>query len=116
MDLKSLLREQIERESSYLKDQEVGTDEYNSSMDRLSTLEDKLADLEQSESDAARKDKQMAEDRKDRLIKNSIEGAKTVGSFVLPIIGLVAITAFEKGDTFTTSLRGFVNCFIPKKL
>ena len=105
MDLKTLLREQIEREVQHIAELEVGTQEYNESMSRLNVLEDKLAELEKCDMD-----------RKDRKVKNIIEGVKTGGSIVLPIIGLVAITAFEKSETFTTSLRGIVNCFIPKKL
>jgi hypothetical protein len=104
MDLKTLLREQIERESAYLSKQEVGTEEYCKSQERLNNLEEKMADYVKFE-----------DNRKDRTVKNVIEGAKTVGGIVLPVIGLVAITAFEKNDSFTTSLRGFVNCFIPKK-
>ena len=104
MDLKTLLREQIERESEHLSKLEVGTEEYCKSQDRLNILEDKMTDLVKFD-----------DTKKDRTIKNVIEGVKTAGGIVLPVIGLVAITAFEKNDSFTTSLRGFVNCFIPKK-
>ena len=104
MDLKTLLRDQMKRESDHLSKQEVGTDEYCKSLERLNILEEKMADLEKFE-----------DNRKDRTVKNVIEGVKTAGGIVLPVIGLVAITAFEKNDSFTTSLRGFVNCFIPKK-
>lgn len=105
MDLKNLLTDQIERESTHLSGLKVGSEEYVKSMERLNTLEDKLANLDKNDVD-----------RKDRKVKNVIEGVKVGGSIVLPIIGLVAITAFEKSETFTTSLRGIVNCFIPKKL
>lgn len=104
MDLKTLLREQIEREYAHLGKHEPGTEEYCKSQERLNVLEDKMTDLEKFE-----------DNRKDRTVKNVIEGVKTAGGIVLPVIGLVAITAFEKNDTFTTSLKGFVNCFIPKK-
>lgn len=116
MELKELLRGQIEREHTYLSEQSVGSEQYNASMSRLNVLEDKMAELEKSESESARRDKQMEEEKKDRLIKNSLEVAKITTNIVMPVIGLVAITAFERGDTFTTSLRGFINCFIPKKL
>lgn len=105
MNSETLLRERIKREYEYQKEHDVGTDEYNASMSRLNTLEDKLTELENSKSE-----------KNDRIVKNVIEGVKVGSGIVLPIIGLVAITAFEKNDTFTTSLRGFVQCFIPKKL
>lgn len=116
MNLKTLLRDQIEREHAYLIDQAVGSEEYNASMQRLNTLEDKLVDLEHYEADAIRKDKQAEEEKKDRRIRNSIEITKVATGVALPLIGLVAITAFEKDDTFTSALKGYVNCFIPKKL
>lgn len=116
MELKTLLREQIERELKYQRSHEVGTEEYNDSLRRLGTLEDKLAEVEKLESENVRKDVQMKEEKTDRLVKNIIEGVKVGGSIVLPIVGLVAIMAFEKSETFTTSLRGFVNCFLPRKL
>ena len=115
MKLRTLLNEQIERERTYLGDCEVGTEEYNESMKRLNTLDDKLADLEKTEAEAVRKDKQMREDKKDRLVKNVIEGVKVFFGVVTPFIGLVAITAFEKDSTFTSALKGYVNCFVPKK-
>lgn len=104
MDLKTVLREQIERESAHLSKLEVGTEDYCKSLDRLNILEDKMTELTKFE-----------DGKKDRTVKNIIEGVKVAGGIVLPVIGLVAITAFEKEETFTTSLRGFVNCFIPKK-
>lgn len=105
MEQKTLLRERYEREYEYLSKQEVGSDEYNASMSRLNILEDKLNDQER-----------FKKERKDRLFSNINEGVKTASGIVLPLVGLVAITAFEKNDTFTTSLRGIVNCFLPRKL
>ena len=116
MELKALLREQIEREHKYQRACEVGSDEYNESLRRLGTLEDKLADVEKFESESARKDVQMKEEKNDRLVKNIIEGVKVGSGIVLPLVGLVAITAFEKSETFTSSLKGIVSCFLPRKL
>lgn len=116
MELRTLLSEQIERERDYLSYQEVGSDEYNASTRRLGELETKLADLEKTEAEAIRKDKQMAEEKKDRVVKNVLEGVKIASSILLPVIGLVTITAFEKNDTFTSALKGYVNCFLPKKM
>ena len=96
--MNSKLREQVEREYEYLKTQKVGSEEYNKSLDRLMVLEEKLTG------------------RNDTMLKNIFEGVKTASGIVLPLVGLVAIMGFEKSESFTTSLRGFVGYFLPKKL
>lgn len=116
MNLKVLLKEQIEREYTYLMEQGVGTQEYNDSMERLNNLESKMAELEHYDLDAARRDKQFEEERKARKHNLYLEIVKIGTGVGLPLIGLVAITAFEKEDTFTSALKGYVNCFIPKKI
>jgi hypothetical protein len=116
MELRTLLSEQIERERDFIEDCEIGTEEYNDSLKRLGNLEDKLADLEKTEAEAERKEKQMREDKRDRFIKNIFEGTKVFFGVVTPFIGLIAITAFERNDTFTSALKGYVNCFLPKKM
>lgn len=95
---KNLLMECIERENAYLADQEVGSEEYKASLKRLMDLE-----------------KQMSESPKnDRVIRNVIEAVKVGGSIVLPIIGLVCITATEKEYTFTGALKDYTKLFLPK--
>lgn len=115
MDAKNLVFEQIERERSYLEKQEVGTDEYGASLNRLISLEEKLAELEHFESESVRKDEQMNDEKKDKKVKNIIEGCKVVAGVVLPLVGLVCITATEKDTTFTGALRDYTRLFIPKK-
>lgn len=115
MELKNLLRDDIEREHTYMLSQEVGSDEYNASMKRLGELEGKLFDLVQLESENANKTKQMEDEKKDRKIKYIFEGIKTASGIIVPFVGLVGIMAFEKEQTFTSALRDYVKCFIPKK-
>lgn len=54
-------------------------------------------------------------EEKDRLIRNVLEGIKIGSGIVLPIIGLITITAVEKDITFTGSLREYTRYFLPKK-
>lgn len=115
MRTKSTLIELIEREEKFCKEQNVGSIEYKDSFYRLLDLKKELESLDNSEFEHERKEREMKENKKDRMIKNGIEIAKVGTSFVLPLIGYVAITAFEKEDTFTSSLKGLINCFIPKK-
>ena len=116
MDTKKMLKEQLEREYEYQRNHEVGTEEYNASLGRLTTLQTRLTAIEESERDAAIKEQTVKEDKKDRVIKNVLEGIKTTSGIVLPIIGLVVITAVEKETTFTGSLKDITKLFLPKKL
>lgn len=126
---KTLLLNLIEREQNYFDSQESGSEEYVSSQKRLMNLKSQLTDLEKTETEleTAReklditkaelevtKDASVKED-KDRLIRNVLEGVKVGSGIVLPIIGLVAITAVEKDTTFTGSLREYTRYFLPKK-
>ena len=126
---KTLLLNLIEREQNYFDSQESGSEEYVSSQKRLMNLKSQLTDLEKTETEleTAReklditkaelevtKDASVKED-KDRLIRNILEGVKVGSGIVLPIIGLVAITAVEKDTTFTGSLREYTRYFLPKK-
>lgn len=105
MYLQELLREQIERERGHLEGLTVGSEDYEKSFARLVELEDRMADWEKHQ-----------EGKKDRTVKNVIEGVKVAGGIMLPLVGYVAVTAFEKNETFTSALKGVVNCFIPKKM
>lgn len=116
MELKTYLCEDIKRERSYLHEQEVGSEEYNASLKRLSDLEGKLFDLEKFESETAKKDEQTKDEKKDKLIRNVFEGVKIVSGVVTPFIGLIWITAVEKEITFVGALKGYTNLFIPKKM
>lgn len=117
MQLKTLLREDIERERTYLHEQEVGSEEYVESLKRLGALEDKLFDLEKFESETVYKEKQFKDEKKDKRTKNVIDIAKfVIGTVIIPGIGLVCITATEKETTFCGALKDYTKLFIPKKL
>ena len=117
MTPKELLMEAIEREKSYCDECTIGTEEYEDSFRRLSSLRKELADLEKAEAENDRRNREMKDVKKDRIVKNTLEGVKIVGTgIIMPCIGYVVVTAFEKDDSFTSSLKKIVDCFIPKKL
>lgn len=117
MKTKELLKKQIEREQKYCDSKAIGTKEYEGSFRRLSTLRKELADLEKLEAENERKNREAANEKKDRIVKNTLEGIKIVGGGILmPAIGYVVVTAFEKDDSFTSSLKRVVDCFIPKRM
>lgn len=104
MEARAMVEQLIERENKYLAEQSVGTDKYNASLERLNTLEDKLVELDKVKSD-----------KKDRIVKYVLEGVKVGGSIVLPVFGLVVITAQEREITYTSALKSLIGCFIPGK-
>ena len=114
---KSLLDELIEREKEYLDKHEVGTKEYNDSLKRLTELENQRAEraneLENRNAEKAKND----EEKKARMQQNIIEVGKfIVGGVIIPVVGLVCITATEKDTTFTGALRDYTRLFLPKKV
>ena len=108
---KTLLSNLIEREQNYFDSQESGSEEYVNSQARLMKLNSQLTELEKAESEK----EASAKDQKNTLIRNVLEGVKVGSGIILPIIGLVAITAVEKDTTFTGSLREYTRYFLPKK-
>ena len=134
MELKELLLEDIEREHDHLLDQEVGDEEYIATMKRLNILEDKLHEVKKLEADSEAKAnqislerekfihetetkaKQTQDEKKDKLIRNVLEGIKVGSGIIIPIIGLVWITATEKEVTFTGALKDYTKLFVPKKI
>lgn len=108
MDAKTLLLEEIEREYTYLRSKEVGTEEYNASMSRLNTLVEKLADLEHFE-----------DEKKDRFVKTVIEVIRfVVGNVIIPVSMSLLILKFEETGSITTALRSWITgtASNPKKL
>ena len=112
---KTLLLNLIEREQNYFENQKPGSDEYVDSQTRLMKLNAQLTELEKAEEDLKLSKDTTAKDQKNTLIRNVLEGVKVGSGIVLPIIGLVAITAVEKDTTFTGSLREYTRYFLPKK-
>ena len=113
---KTHVMEAIERERDYLVGQTIGTDEYNASQARLMSLEKTLFEMEKSEIEAERKQQEMTDGKKSQIISHVLEGIKVVGGgIILPLVGLVWITATEKDTTFTGALRDYTKYFLPKK-
>jgi len=104
MNARAIVEEQIERERGYLNQQEVGTDEYNTSLKRLMELEEKLVDLDK-----------VKHDKKDKIVGYVFDGSKIVSGIVVPVFGLVVITAQEREITYTSALKGLIGNFIPGK-
>ena len=126
---KTLLLNLIEREQTYFESQKPGSEEYVDSQSRLMKLSSQLADLEKTETELKTTEEKLelskaelevtkdvsVKENKDRLIRHILEGVKVGSGIILPIIGLVAITAVEKDTTLTGSLREYTRYFLPNK-
>lgn len=126
MDEKKLYDE-INAEFDDLSKMALGTEEYKVTVDGLTKLMDRAIDMkkfdteyteriENQKMDNSLKQRQMNEERKDRLIKNGISIAGIVIPSLITIWGTVKSMEFEKEGTITTIIgRGFINKLIPKK-
>lgn len=127
MDTETLLREEIADEFNNLKGMALGTDECKGTVDTLTKLLDRAIEFEKlkiereerikiKEIDNDFRQKQMEEDRKDRLVKNCISVAGIVVPVVVTVWGTLKSFEFEKEGTVTTIMgRGFINKLLPKK-
>lgn len=123
MDIKTILRDEIQDEMGLLNKIEVGTDEYSKSVDGIAKLFDKVIELEKIENEKHEKAEDRAlemlkleDDRKDRFIKNCIATASIAVPTLLTIWGTCKSLKFEETGTVTTLVgRGFINKLLPKK-
>lgn len=109
------LCEMRDRERDYLMGLEPGSDEYVKSQSRLLNIEKQLHEMDNTDSNLVVRKAEVKSERRDRITRNIIEGFKAGAGIVLPLIGLVCITATEKDTTFTGALRDYTKLFIPKK-
>lgn len=104
MKSKALLLKRIEREQAYLEKQEVGTKEYDASMERMNVLEEKLAKLEQAEID-----------RKNQVKKDTSDWVKFGISTAVPVAMSLLILKWEETGSVTTALRAWITNNVPRK-
>lgn len=129
MGIETLLRDEIRGEFDELKKMrnDIGTDQYKTTVDGLTKLVDRAIELEKleiehrekvisRENDTDLKLQQMKEDKKDRVFKNAIAVASIAVPSIITIWGTVKSIQFEKEGTITTIMgRGFINKLLPKK-
>lgn len=116
MEIEQLLREEIQLELEQLKDSEVGTDKHKETVDSVAKLTDRVIEMEKIDVERQTKLKQMDDDRKDRLIKNVLNGLNIGLPLVVLVWGTLKTFEFEKEGTVTTIIgRGIINKLIPKK-
>ena len=127
MEFENLLTEEIQAEIETLKGMELGSELYKVAVDGITKLIDRSIDIEkysaerkekaeEKELEAYWKERESAEEKKDRRIKDGIAIAGIVLPIIVTIWGTKASFKFEEEGTITTIMgRGFINKLLPKK-
>lgn len=127
MSIKSMLDDEIRSEIEEVSKIQVGTDEHKASVDALTKLLDRSIELEKLDvesqekyesrvADHELKMKQFKDEKRDRLIKNTLTGVSVIGGFGITIWGTVKSLKFEETGVVTSIMgRGFIQKLLPKK-
>ena len=138
MDVKNLLKEEIQSQIEALDAMEFGSETHKAAVDDLTKLLGKYNEMEkidveheiaisnrsaetelkirQIEVENEMKAKQMDEEKKDHFVKNVLTAVSVIGGLALTVWGTKVSIDFEKTGTITTIMgRGFINKLLPKK-
>ena len=127
MKIETLLHEEIQDEFKNLKEMELGTEEYKTTVDGLAKLVDRAIEIDKLNIDAQDKidsreievdlkQQQINDENQDRKIRNGIAIAGIVIPTIVTIWGTLKSFKFEKDGTVTTIMgRGFIQKLLPNK-
>lgn len=124
---KKMLHEEIESQFEGLEGIEIGSEAYRNAVDGLSKLMDR--EIEISKLQAEREDKlesraietrlknrQLMDDKTDKIIRNGLTAAGLVITAGLTVWGTLKTFKFEETGTITSSIgRGFIQRLTPRK-
>ena len=110
----TMLRDELQREFENLKDMKSGTEEHKVGVDSLTKLLDRAIEMDKLEADvqekaenrevdASLKEKQMQEDKKDRIVKNCLTAVSLIASVGLTVWGSCKSWKFEETGTITST-------------
>ena len=125
--LEEMLHEEIESQFDGLEGIEIGSEAYRNAVDGLSELMDR--EIEISKLQAEREDKlesraietrlknrQLMDDKTDKIIRNGLTAAGSVVTARLTVWGTLKTFKFEETGTITSSIgRGFIQRLTPRK-
>ena len=115
MRIETKLHEEIQDEMNTLNNLELGSKEYSSTVDGLTKLMDRAIEIDKFNSESEDKTRQMEEDNKDRMVRNSIAVAGIVIPTFVTIWGTIKTLKFEESGTITTNAgRSFINRLFKK--
>ena len=127
MKIETLLHEEIQDEFKNLKEMELGTEEYKTTVDGLAKLVDRAIEIDKlnidtqdkidsREIEVDLKQQQINDDKQDRKIRNAIAIAGIVIPTIVTVWGTFKSLKFEEEGTVTTIMgRGFIQKLLPNK-
>ena len=116
MNIETLLHKEIVSEFQNLKGMELGTEQYVKTVDTLGKLMDRAIEMEKLGLESKEKAELREDEKKDRVIRNTIAIAGIVVPSIITVWGTLKSIEFEKDGTITTIMgRGFINKLLPKK-
>ena len=127
MTTEKLLHEEIVNGFTNLSELEVGSEKRKQQVAELTALVDRAIEIDKLNIEHEEKVKtreiennfrnmQMAEEKKDRIVKNCLTAAGIAIPTLVTIWGTIKSLRFEAEGTVTTIMgRGFINKLLPKK-
>ena len=127
MKIETLLHEEIQDEFKNLKEMELGTEDYKTTVDGLAKLVDRAIEIDKlniaaqdkidsREIEVDLKQQQINDEKQDRKIRNGIAIAGIVIPTIVTVWGTFKSLKFEKEGTVTTIMgRGFIQKLLPNK-
>ena len=110
MNNETLLHEKIKSDFETLKELEVGSGAYTATVDGVAKLMDRAIEIDKLNADQQLKQKQLDEDRVDRIVKNCLTAVSVIGGFAMTYWGAKNSWKFEETGTITsTPGRKFIN-------
>lgn len=116
MKIEELWDEDLASEMEKLRSTPYDAKEYQTVSDTVDKLMGRKIEMERVKSEQLYREKQLEDEKKDRLIKNLLSAAGIVLPLAVTIWGTKVSLKFEEEGTFTTIMgRGFIQKLLPKK-
>ena len=127
MRFQNTLNEEIQDELQNLGQMELGSDQYQKTVEGISKLMDRSIEMKKFDAEMTNKEtcqandlelrvQQLEAEKKDNKIRNGITIAGIVIPTAVTIWGTLKSFKFEESGTVTTIMgRGFINKLLPKK-
>lgn len=127
MNIEELLEREIQEQIEALRNMDIGSEEYKTTVDGITKLVDRLNEIRKCKAEFEAQDivreeenkfreKQAKHEQIDRWVKNGIAVAGILIPVGVTIWGTLVSFKFEEEGTITTIMgRGFINKLLPKK-
>ncbi len=113
MSVRRQLVEEFESQIKELGKLELGTDKHKATVDSVTKLADRIIEIDKIEQEMELKDltqgfeanykeRQLIDEKKDRLVKNCLTGVNVVGGLGFAFAAFLLSMNFEKTGTLTT--------------